>query len=196
MTHVSPNPDEQYTPRQQAEILTAGGDYFQFEDPFDKAGMGINTIAHALALTNRFGGHTREPYSVAEHSWRVSYECAPEHALWGLMHDASEAYITDVCRPAKALLPDYQALEKEITQKIADHYGLRCPIPVDVHRADLVLCATEARDLLHSTAWKDWNLPYEPQPDAIMPMNWRMARSAFLSRYRELMSLNGEKDHG
>lgn len=149
--------------------------------------MSIETIAHALALTNRFGGHTRVPYSVAEHSVRVSKECAPEHALWGLLHDASEAYITDVCRPAKGLLPDYLRLERFVMVKLAYHFDLRplVKMPEDVHRADLVLCATEARDLMN-VDWRDWNLPHPPLAEEIVPHGWAAAKAMFLSRYREL----------
>lgn len=187
MNTTSPDPEKQYTPNMRAEILTRGGDYFQFTDPIDTKGMDIETVAHALALTNRFGGHTTVPYSVAEHSVRVSHECDQAHALWALMHDASEAFITDVCRPAKALLPDYRELEAAVMDKIIAHYGLApAQMPTDVHRADLVLCATEARDLLHATAWQEWGLPFAPQVDTIIPYNWRMARTAFLRRYREL----------
>jgi hypothetical protein len=36
---------------------------------------------------------------VAEHSVRVSLLCRPDDALWGLLHDASEAFLTDVPAP-------------------------------------------------------------------------------------------------
>lgn len=186
MSSVSPDPNEQYTPRARAEILTAGGDYFQFADAADPRGMDIETIAHALALTNRFGGHSRLPYSVAEHSVRVSKLCSPENALWGLMHDASEAYLTDVCRPAKALLPDYRRLEERIAGKIATHYGLSLPIPGEVHEADMVMCATEARDLLAPGEWAHWSLPHPPLAQRVHPLDWRHAKRAFLRRYEEL----------
>ncbi|MFW6039284.1 MAG: HD family hydrolase [bacterium] len=124
---------------------------------------------------------------MAEHSVRVSWICDPEDALWGLLHDAGEAYLNDIVRPAKTLLPDYQALEHRVLAKIARHYGLELPIPDSVHRADLVMCATEARDMLHGDAPAHWNLPYPPLTQPCDPWDWHLARARFLARYHELI---------
>jgi hypothetical protein len=62
-------------------------------------------IAHALALTNRYGGHTSIAYSVAEHSILVGYlarlKGGPVAGLLGLLHDAHEAYLGDMIHPLK-----------------------------------------------------------------------------------------------
>src|SRR5271165_7548492 len=63
--------------------------------------INIIDIAHALSNLCRFTGHVRTFYSVAEHSVRVSQHCDPKDALWGLLHDASEAYLADMSRPMK-----------------------------------------------------------------------------------------------
>src|ERR1019366_6268112 len=86
-----------YKPTKSA-IRTYTGILFDFEEP-EASPIRIEDIAHALSLLCRFAGHCKEFYSVAEHSVRVSYACPEEHALWGLMHDASEAYCVDVPRP-------------------------------------------------------------------------------------------------
>ena len=79
----------------------------------------INDIAHALHLLCRANGHFPHFYSVAHHS----VNCAKEAKARGyservqlgcLLHDASEAYMSDVTRPIKKLLPDYLKAEERL----------------------------------------------------------------------------------
>lgn len=64
----------------------------------------IRDIAHSLSLINRFTGHTRTPYSVAEHCVIGSEIIRGEFALEFLLHDAHEAYLGDVSGPLKGIL--------------------------------------------------------------------------------------------
>ena len=67
-------------------------------------------VAHALGQINRFNGHCRRPYSVAEHSLLVldiiEHLFAPANVhcrLAALLHDAHEAYVGDMSSPVKHL---------------------------------------------------------------------------------------------
>ena len=90
----------------------------------------LEDIAHALSNTCRFAGHCSEFYSVAEHSVLVSKlmeELDLGDPMIGLMHDGHEAYLSDVPSPLKQLLPDWSALDKELEEKLYNHYHLPFP---------------------------------------------------------------------
>lgn len=184
------------TPTQQttgAWITTYSGKQLFPLAPTEDA-IDIIDIAHHLALINRFTGATMEPYSVAEHSVRVSYVVPPEHALWGLLHDASEAYLSDMSRPLKhgtQIGEVYLEVEKNMMAAICRKFGLSTEEPPQVKGADDILVMTEKRDLLRNNLkHPDWGINAEPLRTYIHPMDWRRAKARFLERYRELTSAN------
>ncbi|KHH65240.1 hypothetical protein PU52_23015, partial [Escherichia coli] len=64
-----------------------------------------------------------------------------------LMHDATEAYCQDIPAPLKRLLPDYKRMEEKIDAVIREKYGLPPVMSTPVKYADLIMLATERRDL-------------------------------------------------
>lgn len=151
----------------------------------DPRELDIEDIAQSLSLQCRFNGHCRTFYSVADHSVRVSAVVPPEHALWGLLHDAAEAYLSDLPRPIKVQIPTYREYEDRLMRVIADHFGLGWPMPEAVHVADNRLLATEQRDLMGPPP-DSWGLTVAPYDARIEPLSPAAARAAFLARYAEL----------
>ena len=151
----------------------------------DADALALADIAHALSLLCRFNGHCRVFYSVAEHSVRVARALPREHAPWGLLHDASEAYLADIPRPLKRRLPDYEAAEERFMRVVATRFGLPWPMPAAVHEADTRLLATEARDLMGADP-RAWGLAVEPLSGAIAPWSPAEAEAAFLALWAEL----------
>jgi 5'-deoxynucleotidase YfbR-like HD superfamily hydrolase len=151
--------------------------------------INIEDIAHALSQQCRYAGHVKSFYSVAEHSVRVSQIVPSEHALWGLMHDAAEAYLQDMIRPLKCVHPlgdEYRKLEDELMLQIALKYGLSWPMPPEIKHADNVLLFTEQRDLrLKYLYWQD-SEKYTPLPETIVPWSPDLAKYRFLKRFEEL----------
>lgn len=89
--------------------------------------LAIEDIAHGLAMTCRYGGHSRSFYSVAEHAVLVSRHVPVEYAREGLLHDSSEAYLGDLIRPLKYQpeMAEFRKAEAEIERLVEQHFGLR-----------------------------------------------------------------------
>lgn len=149
--------------------------------------LSIRDIAHALALQCRFNGHVREFYSVAEHSVRVARICPLEHALWGLLHDAPEAYIGDMVRPLKKGpgMEEYCRIDERITAVVAERFGLTMPVPAAVWQADEAILHAEARDLLEPCPDQWWSAE-QADPELITPWPPTVAEMSFLEMYARL----------
>ncbi|MFA4974797.1 MAG: phosphohydrolase [bacterium] len=156
--------------------------------------ISIREIAHALSNICRFYGHTSEMYSVSQHSVAVSENCLPEHALWGLLHDAHEIFMGDITSPMKETLKQLGAgdvlkvIENRLMAAVAARFNLELPVPADVWYADRVLLATEARDLFVGEPVEHWTqrLGCEPLPSHIVPFSPAVAEHRFLRRAAEL----------
>lgn len=164
-------------------VQIRSGKEFHFLEPH-RSEYTVEDIAHALSNICRFGGHCCRFYSVAQHSVHVSYLVPPHLALTALLHDASEAFILDVPRPLKRLLPDYRALERSISAAIAERLHLEFPFPPEIHLADNTMLATERAQLMPAGA------PWADMPDPLkftLPV-WDPIRSMaeFLARYEGL----------
>jgi 5'-deoxynucleotidase YfbR-like HD superfamily hydrolase len=145
----------------------------------------ITDIAHALSNLCRFGGHS-DFYSVAQHSVIVSRVVSPKNSMWGLMHDASEAYLGDVPKPLKLYLNGrYKELERIYMSTICLRLELPVLEPEEVKDADLRLLVTERRDLLLEQEM-DWGVTQAPLFDIIIPMTPREAKRAFINRFLEI----------
>lgn len=147
-------------------------------------------IAHALSMLCRYGGHSSEFYSVAEHCILMSYAVSPENALAALLHDASEAYLVDVPRPIKRSpkMEAYRLAEARMMDAIAARFGMSdalaggwYTLPAEVKEADTRILVDERARLMILGRDLDWGLDgIEPLgvkiqcwPPAIAEEKWR-----------------------
>lgn len=147
----------------------------------------IRDIAHALSLICRYGGHVDRFYSVAEHCVLMSQYVPAEHALWALLHDASEAYVGDMVRPLKRQLPEYVAAEDRVIGAIVERFGLpSTTMPAEVKDADNRILLTE-RDVLMPATRYPWNIEHLTRlPVDVRGLSPADAEAIYLDRFTEL----------
>jgi hypothetical protein len=153
----------------------------------------IESIAHALSNKCRFSGHSRKFWSVAQHSVLVSCYCDLEDAKWGLLHDASEAYLVDLPTPLK-ILPEfsfYKEIEDKLQEVVYKTFGLIGPEPPSIYRADKILLVSEKRDLMpENDGWKISDIfppeKFPPLPFTLCPLEPEQSEKFFLNRFKDL----------
>ena len=122
-----------------SHIITFTGKHFDPTAP-DMEKVDIRDIAHALSLTCRGNGHVKTFFSVGQHCINCALEAqARGHSdriiLACLIHDASEAYMSDVPRPFKRTLTEYMAAEDRLLDMI---YSKFLGSPLSEEEAKLV----------------------------------------------------------
>ena len=148
----------------------------------------IEDIAHALSMICRFNGHCSQFYSVAEHSVLVSRFCPDKFKLYGLLHDASEAYISDVGKPIKPKLNGYGEIEAQLQFTILmsfDQHGKRFnSITKDIDKRILV---DEQKQLMPKHP-VEWSQTKDIEPLGVELKCWQpeKAEEEFLNEFYRL----------
>ena len=192
------NIDDLY--KEEPYIHTQAGRFYLDRPVFDAA-----AIAHSLGQLARFNGHTNRFYSVAEHCCLVAYLMRREELgdpYEGLLHDALEAFLTDIPSPWKHLFPDVKRFDDTLESKlrawaglVGEHKSVGCK------RADLLALFIEAYHLLPERG-VDFHDPWNMRPRAlelvdegIRPacMGWQEAGQLWLLGYRTHNDTRKEK---
>lgn len=151
----------------------------------------IEDIAWHLSMLCRYTGATRRFYSVAEHCVHISHAVPPWAALWGLLHDAPEAYLNDLAPPIKGGLPAYKVMEQRLEQCIVFRFGVVDDpgVRAKVKDADLRILQME-RDALLAPPPFPWATDAAGPPlPGIVIEGWDpyTAYELFTARFEELI---------
>ena len=183
--------------RESGWIVTYTGRKFYPLDPSPQD-IDILDIAHALSNACRFSGHTREFYSVAQHSYLVAFTAGREHALYGLLHDASEAYLCDISTPVKysKMYEEYRVAEHWLQTMILNKFGVpnwnRDEMPQEVKDADRIVGVLEGLVLMPDHEGAFWTeggmLLNADSSDGFVCWSPKKAESKFLEMYDYISS--------
>lgn len=134
--------------------FTPTGACFDFDNPRPEM-IHARALAWSLSGEGRWANNTHWPMSVAQHSLLVAHAIRqPAWRIYGLLHDAAEAFTRDLPTPFKHWLvmrgADVMALERRILcEAVYPHFELPTPtaeIAAAVDEADARALATEYRD--------------------------------------------------
>lgn len=182
----------------------------------------ITDIAMGLSNIARFSGQSAGLLSVAEHCVRgAAHASTPALAREFLLHDAAEAYLGDMVKPAVEILDEYRELRDRMQRCIAEKFALPWPMTPECKAIDERMLVTEAPVVFaHRDTW--WEQPPFPSPydgewitladrprvgddrpdqPFVRPLDYqfwppRMARRRFLDEYHKLQGKQDDAERG
>lgn len=161
-------------------LQTYGGNKIYIQaDKFDVNQVTFEDVAHALPHINRYAGHTKYAYSVAQHCIALSSSFHRQAMLhfkdrerhdellmysrWAFIHDWAEYATNDIPLPFKNRMPELLELDDRLTAAIAVRYNLPSEMPEEVHNLDRRMCRNEM-DVFGSPNVPRWWDAMEPVP--------------------------------
>ena len=161
----------------------------------DESLLDIKDIAHALSLICRGNGHVQYFYSVAQHSLACAKEAktrgySKEVILGCLLHDASEAYLSDVTRPIKRKLTYYLEVEDVLQNIIWKHFIGKVLTEEDkrlIFEIDDEMLSLELKELLNEEINDDY-LKLERKVDLSF-VAFETIENEFIEFYKETMEI-------
>lgn len=175
-------------------ITTYTGKHFDPTKP-DMSLVDIRDIAHALSLTCRGNGHVKTFFSVGQHCINAAREAiargySERVILACLIHDASEAYMSDVPRPFKRALPEYMEAEGQLLDLIYEKFlGSRLNAEEQglVKNIDNDLLYYDLKELLNETS-------EGPAPELMIELNYELVpfeqvENTYLTLYEKYKGL-------
>lgn len=164
----------------------------------------IRDIAHSLSLISRYNGHCRWFFSVAQHSClvhdiaaeKVESENLPQNPLnlplQGLLHDAAEAYFSDIPTPIKRMFPKLQKYEDNILKVVFRKFFGYDTYCATIDEIDKRMLATEKRVLMEEEV-DDWGCgnykPYKKIYSHLVSWSPEKAEQEFLTRFYAIVPI-------
>lgn len=152
----------------------------------------LDDIAHALAQANRYAGHTKYPFSVAQHSclvfdWITDQFSDVGLGQWAILHDAPEFVFQDMIGPIKRSMNtgSYRDHYRRLEGLIVDRFGmLPLTVPAEVDEADKRIVLDEQAALMDKPSPLEWSFyrGLSPLGVVIEEWDWRRAKAEFLGR--------------
>jgi hypothetical protein len=144
--------------------------HFELEEPRAE-NVKMSDIAYALGRICRFNGHLPKHYSVAEHSVLVARELYSHERIYGLLHDAAEAYLGDFPSPVKKLMNGYyEKIEAPIMEAIYASLKIKPPskhTSNNIHDVDMYMRSIEGDKFGISIVWEDKAAPPKNPPKVL-----------------------------
>lgn len=174
-------------------IQSASNTKIDFRHP-DPDSFKIEDIALGLSRQPRYAGQGKFFYSVAQHSIYVATQVRADIRIYGLLHDAHEAYMGDIPGPLKSILPEVNEIEYWMDKAI--YKGLKLLPPshkewCEVMDVDRGMLNAESPVLFDKEMWR-----MEDSPDIqvrIRPWSEQETIDMFLTYYNSIRNRINEK---